>query len=310
MLNNNWITIGIYLLLIIVSSIVFHYIFKNLLFKLIKNILSKQAPEILKNLEIYSFFKLMAYLAPLLVTFIMFRYFPNQNINKSTVQIILNIINIGLVITVLLLVNALISLFLHHLSHRFTVGGQTVIRTLNQVFKIILAMIGLIIIFSIILSRSPVVILSSLGALTAIILLVFKDSILGFVASIQVTLLGNVKVGDWIEMPKFNADGTVIDISISSIRVQNFDKTITTIPTYSIISEPVKNWRGMEESNTRRICRHVLIDIDSIKFLNEEEIIGLKKINVLDDYLQKNYLKLMILTKTKAITMSLLTPGV
>ena len=133
--------------------------------------------------------------------------------------------------------------------------------------------------------------------MTAIILLVFKDSILGFVASIQVTLLGNVKVGDWIEMPKFNADGTVIDISISSIRVQNFDKTITTIPTYSIISEPVKT--GERRVDTRRICRHVLIDIDSIKFLNEEEIIGLKKINVLDDYLQKNYLKLMILTKPK-----------
>ena len=284
-INHHWVTIGTYFLLIVISSIAFHYVFKNLLFKLIKSILSKQAPNTLKQLEVYNFFKLIAYLAPLVVTFIIFRYFPNENINDSAVQITLNIINIGLVITILLLLNALISLFLHQLSRRFMVGGQTVIRTLSQVFKIILAMIGLIIIFSIILNRSPVVILSSLGALTAILLLVFKDSILGFVASIQVTLLGNVKIGDWIEMPKFNADGTVIDISISSIRVQNFDKTITTIPTYSLVSEPVKNWRGMEESNTRRICRSVLVDVTSIEFINEEQLSQLRQVNILADYI-------------------------
>ncbi|MGA0242112.1 MAG: mechanosensitive ion channel family protein, partial [Candidatus Marinamargulisbacteria bacterium] len=134
-------------------------------------------------------------------------------------------------------------------------------------------------------NKSPVVILSSLGALTAVFLLVFKDTILGFVASIQVTLLGHVKVGDWIEMPQFNANGTVLDINISSIRVQNWDKTITTIPTYALVSEPVKNWRGMTEARARRIRRSLWIDLTSIRFLTADELDAMKQVNHLQDYL-------------------------
>jgi miniconductance mechanosensitive channel len=215
------------------------------------------------------------------------RYYPLDALNQFALNIITNALNVALVALVLLLLNAVISLILNRISSKFLIGGKTLIRTLHQVIKILLSITGLIIIFSIILNKSPVVILSSLGALTAIFLLVFKDSILGFVASIQVTLMGNVKVGDWIEMPKFNADGNVIDISISSIKVQNWDKTITTIPTYSLISEPVKNWQGMEEARARRICRNILIDVTSISFLSAEQIQKLHKVNHLRAYFDR-----------------------
>ena len=162
------------------------------------------------------------------------------------------------------------------------------LRTIAQVIRIILVVAGIISVVSIILNKSPFVILSGLGALTAVFMLVFKDSILGFASSIQVTLLDNVRVGDWIEMPKYQADGNVIDINISSIKVQNWDKTITTIPTYALVSDPVKNWRGMEEARARRISRQILIDINSIKFLTNADVEAFNKVTLLKDYLARS----------------------
>lgn len=154
-----------------------------------------------------------------------------------------------------------------------------------QVVMIILWMIGLIIIFSIITGKPLVKFLVGLGTISAVLLLVFKDTILGFVASIQVAANDTVRIGDWITMEKYGADGDVFEINLASVKVRNFDKTITTIPTYYLISDSFKNWRGMSQSGGRRIKRAIIIKSNSIKYLEKEKIEELKKIHLISDFL-------------------------
>ncbi len=155
-----------------------------------------------------------------------------------------------------------------------------------QVFMIFAWAIGAIMIFSSITGKSVWTFLTALGAMSAIILLIFKDTILGFVASIQVAVNDTVRIGDWITMDKYGADGDVIEINLSSVKVQNFDKTITTIPTYHLTSQSFRNWRGMMDSGGRRIKRAVLIKASSIHFLSDETVEELKKIELISHYLQ------------------------
>lgn len=153
-----------------------------------------------------------------------------------------------------------------------------------QLVRIIIYFIAGIYIISILMDKSPIGILSALGAASVVLMLVFKDTILGFVGSIQIAANDMVKVGDWIEFPTFGADGTVIEIKLQTVKVQNWDKTITTIPTYSFVSDAFKNWRGMEESGGRRIKRTINIDLNSVKFLNQELFEHLNQIEILQSY--------------------------
>ena len=154
-----------------------------------------------------------------------------------------------------------------------------------QVFMIITWLFGFIIIFSIITGKPFLHFLTALGALSAVLLLIFKDTILGFVASIQVSVNDTVRIGDWISMEKYGADGDVYEINLSTVKVRNFDNTITTIPTYYLISDSFKNWRGMSMSGGRRIKRAVIIKATSIKFLTKEEIAKFKEIQLVADYI-------------------------
>ncbi len=154
-----------------------------------------------------------------------------------------------------------------------------------QVANIFLFFIGGILIFSLLSGKSPWAFIGAFGALSAILMLVFKDTILGFVASIQVSTNDMVRVGDWIEMPKYGADGDVVEINLNTVKVQNWDKTITTIPTYYLITDSFKNWRGMHASGGRRIKRAIYIKISSIRFLEETEIEKLSKIQILAPYI-------------------------
>lgn len=154
-----------------------------------------------------------------------------------------------------------------------------------QVFMIITWLFGFIIIFSIITGKPFLHFLTALGALSAVLLLIFKDTILGFVASIQVSVNDTVRIGDWITMEKYGADGDVFEINLSTVKVRNFDNTTTTIPTYYLISDSFKNWRGMSMSGGRRIKRAVIIQSTSIKFLTKEEIADFKKIQLIADYI-------------------------
>lgn len=156
-----------------------------------------------------------------------------------------------------------------------------------QVGKIILYCAAAVLIISILIGQSPLLLLSGLGAMAAVLILVFKDTILSLVASIQLSSNDMVRVGDWITMPSAQADGDVIDIALHTIKVQNFDKTITTVPTYKLISDSFQNWRGMAESGGRRIKRALMIDQNSVHFLSDEEIADARRFSVLRPYLDE-----------------------
>lgn len=154
-----------------------------------------------------------------------------------------------------------------------------------QLLQIIVWIIGSILIIATLLDRSPLILLSGFGAMTAILLLVFKDTILSLVASVQLTAQDMVRVGDWIEVPHLGADGDVIDVQLHTIKVQNWDKTITTIPTHRLISDTFKNWRGMQNTGARRIKRSILVDVSSIRFQTREEIDHFKRFALLKEYI-------------------------
>ena len=156
-----------------------------------------------------------------------------------------------------------------------------------QVFMLLIWAIGIIVIFSIITGKEVGYFLTAMGALSAVLLLVFKDTILGFVASIQIAANDLVRIGDWVTMEKYGADGDVIEINLSTVKIQNFDKTITTIPTYNLISDSFKNWRGMAESAGRRIKRSILISTPSIRFLRNDELEKLQDIERISTYISE-----------------------
>jgi miniconductance mechanosensitive channel len=172
------------------------------------------------------------------------------------------------------------------LSKKPSLEGKP-INSYIQTVKIIVTIIFVILMLSVLTKQSPVYFLTSLGAMTAILLLVFKDTILGFVGSIQLSANDMVRIGDWVTMEKYGADGDVMEINLTTVKVQNFDKTITTIPTYSFISDSFKNWRGMEESDGRRIKRSVAVQLQSVKFADKVLIEKLSKVKLLSEFIEK-----------------------
>ncbi|MEL6446734.1 MAG: mechanosensitive ion channel domain-containing protein [Pseudomonadota bacterium] len=155
-----------------------------------------------------------------------------------------------------------------------------------QLVQLGLWLLAAILVVSVLINRSPLLLLSGFGAMTAIVLLVFRDTLLSLVASIQLTAQDLVRVGDWIEVPQFGADGDVIDIQLHTVKVQNWDKTITTIPTYALIDKSFKNWRGMSRSGARRIKRALHLDVSSIGFLEPEGVDRLHRFKLLRGYLE------------------------
>ena len=178
-----------------------------------------------------------------------------------------------------------------------------------QVIMILLWIFGTISFFSILFSISKPVFLTALGSISAIVLLIFRDTILGFVASIQVSVNDMVRIGDWITMDKFGADGDVIEINLATVKVRNFDNTTTTIPTYSLISDSFKNWRGMQNSNGRRIKRYVLIKGKSVKFLSIEELEYYKGIQNIATYINHRQQDIDKYNTTNNIDKSLIVNG-
>ena len=191
----------------------------------------------------------------------------------------------------------IIAVFLRFISALFTAVYQVYsereqyrdkpLKGLLQTAQVILFFIGAIIIISILINQSPMVLLTGLGASAAILMLVFKDSIMGFVSGIQLSANNMLKVGDWITMPKYGADGTVIEVTLNTVKVRNFDNTITTIPPYLLISDSFQNWQGMQESGGRRVKRSINIDMTSVRFCTPEMLEKYRKIQLLTNYVDE-----------------------
>lgn len=273
-------------LLILVSLLLYitDYIIRNVLLKVVKTFILKSKTsldDILIHNKVFDYFThIIPWIIAKILFPIIFLGFPNLT------RFTLKVTDIFLVIAIILFIRSLVK------------SSRDFARTLKsmedkpldsyfQVVSIFLYFVAGIIIFSMLTGTSPWAFLVSLGAASAILMLVFKDTIMGFVASIQVSSNDMVRVGDWIEMSKFGADGTVIQINLNTVKVQNFDKTITTIPTHLLISDSFKNYRGMQVSGGRRIKRSINVKISSIRFLEIEEIEELKKIQILAPYIEE-----------------------
>ena len=187
---------------------------------------------------------------------------------------------------ILISLNALINA-INDLYKKSRFADKLNIKSYAQVVKLIINSVGIIIIAALLAGKSPIYFLSGLGALTAVLILVFKDTILSLVSSVQISSNDLFKIGDWIEAPQFGADGNVIDIALHSVKVQNWDKTICVVPTNQLINSSFKNWRGMSESGGRRIKRSIKINMKSIKFCSDSMIEKFKTIYLLKDYMEE-----------------------
>jgi len=191
----------------------------------------------------------------------------------------------------------------------YEISKDRPIKSYIQVVKIVVYLLTAILILASLMQRSPLGLLTGLGALTAVIMLVFKDSILGFVASIQLTANDMVRLGDWIEMPEYGADGDVMDLSLTTVKVQNWDKTITTIPTYALIAKAFKNWRGMSESGGRRIKRAINIDMNSVKFCDEEMLARFRRIEYIAAYIERRQQEIEEYNRQREVDTSVVVNG-
>ena len=225
----------------------------------------------------------LAHLAPALLVYVAAPLvFPHQDFAASLVR---RVAMAFVIVTVALAVNGALKAVIV-VYRTYDRSKRAPISTYVQVAQIVLVVVASVLIVSLLLDRSPWALLSGIGALTAVIMLVFKDSILGFVASVQLTTNDMVRRGDWIEVPRYGADGDVVEVSLHTVKVQNWDKTISTIPTYQLMQDTFKNWRGMSESGGRRIKRALYIDMNSVGFCDEEMLRRFEKIELLKDYLR------------------------
>ena len=226
----------------------------------------------------------LAHLAPALVIFVL-TPFALEGM-ETAIAFIRGATQIYMVIILTLVLDALLNT-VEEIYRGFRASREIPIKGFIQISKIALYFLSAIFVISILLNKTPLFLLSGIGALTAVLMLIFRDAILGFVAGIQLAANRMVSNGDWIEMPKYGADGDVLEVTLTTVKVQNWDKTVTTIPTYALISESFKNWRGMQDSGGRRIKRAVNIDINSIRFCDEEMLERFGKIQYISEYIDK-----------------------
>ncbi|MDM1043767.1 mechanosensitive ion channel [Myroides sp. 1354] len=273
-------------LLLVFSLVMFtlDYVLKNIFIVIARKYAANSKTQlddiVIKNKVLHNITHLIPVALARVLFPIFFTGFP------KVITFVLSLTNIIFIVILTLLLRSIIRTTRDYARTKPNLADKP-IDSYSQVSSIILYFFSGIIIFSVITGKDPVTFLVSLGAASAILMLVFKDTIMGFVASIQVSTNDMVRVGDWIEMAKFGADGTVLEINLSTVKVQNFDKTITTIPTYLLISDSFKNYRGMQNSGGRRIKRSINIKMSSIRFLEAHEINELKKIQLLKPYIEE-----------------------
>lgn len=274
-------------LIILVLAVLVFLIVRRIATRVIPVLAARTRTDWDNKLVKHGFFNRLAALAPgLLVYTLTSRWMgPATELAAAgeglRVVSLLWILGFGLM-TLYALLDAVVDIY-----NTFIFSRQMPIRGFVQVVKLVTFLLFLILTLSVLLGKSPVILLSGVGAMTAVMMLVFKDPILGFVAGIQLSANRMLAVGDWLEMPKYQADGDVVDVSLTTVKVRNWDQTITTIPTYALISDSFKNWRGINEAGGRRIKRSLFLDMNSIHFLDGEEIERLARAHLLTQYIQE-----------------------
>ena len=226
-------------------------------------------------------FMKISYIVPIIIIYnFSFIITDNLTISSSLLDLVITIISIFIFARI---IDALLSSINDTYSKKYK---RMPLKSYIQIIKIFIFIFAVLLAISVLSGRSPWVLLGSLGAISAVLLLIFRDTILSFMANLQISSNNLIQLNDWVEAPAFGADGNVIEIALHTIKVQNWDKTITVIPTHKLIDESFKNWRGMQESGGRRIKRAINIDMSSIKFCDESMIKKYMQIDLLSDYLK------------------------
>jgi miniconductance mechanosensitive channel len=272
------------IVVIILVAVVLNFIAKQIILRTVVALIKRSRTKWDDPLVEHQVFTRLSHIAPAIAINWLAPVFFLEN--EALVGALKMGVNIYLMLIFLWVVDSFLNAVLT-LYNRSDRARRVPLKGFLQAVKLVIYLIGLIIILSIAFGKSPIYFFSGLGAVTAVLLLVFKDAILGFVAGIQISVNNMVQVGDWIEMPKYSADGDVLDVTLTTVKVQNWDKTITTIPTYALISDSFRNWRGMSESGGRRIKRSINIDMNSIQFADEALLERFKRYTLLKDYLEK-----------------------
>ena len=279
-----WVSRWLVTFLILVLAWLMNHLAKGFILRFLRFCIKNSKTQWDDKLVQRNLFHRLSHLAPIIV--ISF-FLPQIWVGHPTAEGLIDAFSqIYTMLVVLLVVQALLDAF-HDVYRTFEWSKQVPIYSFIQAIKLIVYMVGGVFIVAKLMGKDPSVIFGSLGALTAVLMLVFKDSILGFAAGIHLTTNKMLSLGDWLEMPKYGADGDVIEIGLTTVKVQNFDKTITTIPTYTLISDAFKNWRGMSESPGRRIKRSILIDLNSIRFCDEALLESLASIQAISGYIRE-----------------------
>ena len=274
---------GVGLLALLAGAVIIDLIVKRVLVATVRAFAKRSRISWDDTLVTHNVFGRLAQVVPALIVFVGVPLVPG--LPAGGAQVLRNVATGYMVLMLTLALTAMLSAA----STIYAASPLAKARPLKgfvQLVQIVVWILGGLLIVATVLDRSPLLLLSGFGAMTAILLLVFKDTILSLVASVQLTAQDMVRVGDWIEMPQFGADGDVVDVQLHTVKVQNWDKTITTIPTHRLITDSFKNWRGMSQSGGRRIKRAIFIDVSSIRFQTQDEVDHFTRFALLKDYVK------------------------
>jgi miniconductance mechanosensitive channel len=271
-------------LLVLLLSAVLYYIAKFFILRVLKRLAKRTTSNWDDVLIEQKVFQRMAFLIPGILIYqtipVTLDEFP------GFIPVGLKLTNLYIIVIFLLIINSFLN-SVYEMYQKSEFALYHPIKGYIQIGKIVVYIVVFLLILSLLFNQSPVYMLTGLGAFSAVLLLIFKDPILGFVGGIQLSANDMVRQGDWISMPKYGADGTVLEISLTTVKVQNFDNTISTLPTYSLVSESFQNYRGMKESGVRRMKRSISIDMSSVKFCTQDMLDKFRKINILQEYIDR-----------------------
>ncbi|MEI6060453.1 MAG: mechanosensitive ion channel domain-containing protein [Bacteroidota bacterium] len=294
-----------FLAILLISTIIY-YVTKYFITRVLKRIALRTASNWDDALLEHRVFQRMAFLVPGILVYqtipVTLDEFP------GFIGVALKLTNIYIIVIFLLILNSFLNaVYAMYQKSEFALYHP--IKGYIQIGKIVVYIVVFLLIISLLFDQSPFYMLTGLGAFSAVLLLIFKDPILGFVGGIQLSANDMVRQGDWISMPKFGADGTVLEISLTTVKVQNFDNTISTLPTYSLVSESFQNYRGMKDSGVRRMKRSISIDMSSVKFCTQSMLDKFRKITILQEYIDRTEAELENYNKENKIDNSVFING-
>lgn len=275
---------SISVLVILIGAALSYYVVRAVLVRMLTKLIDKSKSNLDDVLIKHRVFNRIAYIVP---AWLIYNFVPLVVADyQIAALVIVKLTSIYLVLAIAMVVDALIS-SLVDIYRSVALSKRISIQSFAQVAKLVVYFVAAILVVSIVVGESPITLFAGLGAMTAVLMLVFRDPILGFVAGLQLSYNRMVSLGDWVDIPQHNASGDVMEIGLTTVKVRNFDNTITTVPTQHLVADSFKNWRGMQDSAGRRIKRSIVIDISSISFCNQERIARYSKIDYIQEYIER-----------------------